>query len=78
MSHTPVYVPPSIRSQGLQIFLDTNAEKHNGLGYKQFYLFLESKVNITNIARAFKVSRPTAVNWLEIYHEEKQLQNKAG
>lgn len=63
--------PPSIRTVGLGKFLDKNKHKHNDMGYTQFCIFLEAKMNITNIARAFNVNRMTALNWFEIYLEER-------
>lgn len=66
------YHPPSLESEGVKLWLDSTKSKHNDLGFKEFKLFLKTKVNITNIARAFGVSRPTAVNWLETYNRQQQ------
>lgn len=63
------YRKPSIRDEGLESYLDKNAEKHNDFGYIEFVKMIESRVNVANLARAFNVSPPTIANWIAILKE---------
>lgn len=40
------------------------------MGYTEFKSLLDAKVNLTNLARAFNVSRPTIIKWIDIFKEE--------
>lgn len=61
----------SIRDIGLKKYLDAHKAEHRGMGYKEFVtLHKDAKQNITNLARAFNISRPTIMKWIDIYKEE--------
>lgn len=64
------YRNPSIKDVGLELFLNSSKEKHNNMGYTEFKSLLDAKVNLTNLARAFNVSRPTIIKWIDIFKEE--------
>lgn len=72
----PRFVPISIEKQGLEAFLNSKADEHRGLGFREFNILaqLDKKgkriVNTSNLARAFNVSRPTMERWLEIYQQK--------
>jgi hypothetical protein len=68
------FLPPSIRSQTLQSYLDNTTTRHNGLDYRIYLILRRAKVNVANRARAFNVVRNTMVNWDKIYSDE--LSNK--
>lgn len=60
----------SIRRVGLKNHLDQTAHHHNNFSYDDFVSMLNSNVNKTNIAKAFKVTRLTVMKWIVIYYEE--------
>lgn len=61
----------SIRNLGLRQYLNANKDDHRGLGYKEFVtLYSAAHQNLTNLSRAFNVSRPTIMKWVDIYKEE--------
>ena len=62
----------SIEDVGLEKFLDSTRDQHNGLGYAEFVQMLNSELNYskTQIATAFGVHRDTIYNWLAIYEKE--------
>lgn len=70
-SHPGVYPNPGIRKDGLKKYLNRTKGDHQKLGYTEFVTLVTSEVNISNLARAFSVSRNTVRKWVEIYHEEK-------
>jgi helix-turn-helix protein len=64
------YRPPSIRDKGLEQFLELTKSKHNGYGYQDFVKLYKADVTLSSMGRAFKVSRQTIENWLQVYKEE--------
>lgn len=65
------YTPPSIKSQGFENFLNKHAGQHRGFGYQIFViLYRDARLNITNLARAFNVSRETIKKYIAHYEDE--------
>jgi len=69
------FLPPSIRRQGLKMYLDNTSNRHNGWDYEAFCKLYNSKVNPSNLARAFKVDRSTMLHWIEVHKEELKSKN---
>lgn len=67
------YKTPSIRDEGLTSYLNSTRTKHKGFGYDEFVTLVQSKVNVSNLARAMGVTRPTIESWLTIYREEQTV-----
>jgi transposase-like protein len=64
--------PMSIRQQGLEFYLDSTAQDHQGYTYKDFERMVSARVDTANLARIFEVSRNTMFKWRTIYKEEQQ------
>lgn len=64
------YSPLSIRTEGLENYLNRTASKHNGFGYAELVKLTDAKVNLANIAKAFTVNRVTITKWLSIHEDE--------
>lgn len=60
----------SIRSIGLETFLDTHRGLHANLGYTDFVGMLEMGVPKRKMARRFSVTAPTIYKWIAIYEAE--------
>jgi len=65
-----------ISDDGLEVYLQGTQSKHRGLGYKVFAILVEAEVNVSNLARAFKVARATIERWRDIYKEEQAKADK--
>ncbi len=61
-----------IKRIGLRAYLDKTAKEHDGFCYSHFVKMIDSGVNQMNLARSFKVSRPTMVRWLKQYDNERK------
>lgn len=64
------YHPPSIKEIGLSAWLDSQKEIHNGFGYKEFVVMVETHVSVSSLARAMNVQNYTIRKWINIYKEE--------
>lgn len=63
--------PNSIRSEGLQAYLDRTKADHNGQGYDDLVFYLKHRVPYSAISRMFNISHRATINkWLLIYREE--------
>ncbi|HVA10602.1 MAG TPA: hypothetical protein VNG32_00350 [Candidatus Dormibacteraeota bacterium] len=64
---------PIIESVGLEFYLNTTADKHNGNDYDDFVELVDRKLRPNNrdIAAEFGVSGPTITHWIEIFDKEK-------
>lgn len=58
-----------IEQLGLKKYLDGTSDIHNDYKYEDFIKMVESGLNATNIAKAFKVDRRTIVHWTNIYEK---------
>lgn len=72
---TERYVPPSIDDQGgIKPFLESTKHKHNGYNYNDLEKLWNwgeaGKMNITNLARMFRVSWITMDGWITRMHKE--------
>lgn len=63
------YKPPSIREQGLPIYLEKTRDDHNGLGWKDFKQRMDLRVPKPKIADDFGMSKQRIWAWVEIYNE---------
>lgn len=61
---------PSIAKEGLRSYLDRTKDQHNDLEYADFVRLFDSKVNKSNLARAFNINRKTLTKWLGVYQDE--------
>lgn len=69
----PKTKPISIRSMGLQEYLDSTALAHNGQGYKEFCFYIKHRVPHSAIGRMFNIgNRRTIGKWVDIYKEEQE------
>lgn len=72
-----IRAPKTIAEQGgLKPYLDSTAERHNGLKYKDFAIRInplrKHPVPKTVIAEDFGVSSATIYSWLKVYKAEKE------
>ena len=74
MPQKPRYIRPSIRVRTLPIHLNETADKHRGLNYRMFRILRDAGVDISNMGRAFNVSRHAMRHWWNIDDEEQQIQ----
>ena len=64
------YVPPTIKQEGLESYLNRTRSLHNGLGFADFSERLRLHVPKTKIAKDFNVSDNTLwKTWLPLYKE---------
>lgn len=64
----------SIRSMGLERYLNATAEEHNNKTYEDFvgYVDQEIRPSLTKIGEKFGVSYVTIGTWIKIYNEEQE------
>lgn len=60
----------SIKTIGLQKYLESTKENHNDYSYTDFIKLYDLKVNMANIAKAFGVDYRTIKYWITIHEEE--------
>lgn len=61
----------SIRVIGLQPYLNSTSDVHNGQGYNDFCFYMKYKVPKSSIGRMFNVNNiATIKKWAKIYEEE--------
>lgn len=66
----------SIRSIGLEHYLNDTRHLHNDQGYDQFKFYLKYRVPHSAIGRMFNISsRDTITKWVTIYNEEQERDN---
>lgn len=62
------YVPPTIKDEGLESYLNRTKAMHNNLGYDDFAERVRLNVPKTKIAKDFNVSDNTIwKTWLPLY-----------
>jgi AraC-like DNA-binding protein len=66
-----------ISADGIEMYLQGTANKHNGMGFKVFEVSIRVNLAKSAIARLFKVSGTTIDNWLAIYRAEQAKADKA-
>ena len=59
----------SIKERGLDNYLNETADIHNGFGY-EIFLKLVDHQDVSNLARAFRVSRNTMTKWVRVYKQQ--------
>lgn len=64
------FKPPTIQEIGLEKYLDSTRDDHNGFGYDELVKRIQLKEPKSVIARAFGVDRRTIDNWIEVYEKE--------
>ncbi len=69
-NNPPPFINPSIEDIGLEKYLNKTVAKHDGRDYNEWEKCIRKEVNISNLARLFNVSRPTAFKWMKIYQKE--------
>ena len=70
------FLPPSIKLEGLEVFLNRTMQKHNMFDYSVFCRLYDAKVNPSNLARAFRVDRKTILRWIKVHKEEQKIEQK--
>lgn len=65
-------VKPSIRTIGLEKYLNDSKDMHNNKGYAEFKEYLKYNVPRAAIGRLFHVGRPTIVKWEGVYKIEEK------
>lgn len=61
--------PKTLEEIGLDTYLDSTKEQHNGFDYSAFKRMYESGVNASNMARSFNVDRRTVAKWVIVYEK---------
>lgn len=69
------FIPPSIRTVGLKVYLNNTVGEHDGYDYDTFVKEIKKGQNATALSRMFTVSRPTIEKWISIYREEQGAVN---
>lgn len=62
----------NIETIGLQSYLDSTKDRHNGEGYDRFVFYLQPKIKLgfSTIGRIMNVNRLTISRWADIYRKE--------
>ena len=66
--------PPTLEEIGLQNYLESSKETHDGYGYSDFLImWQDKKLNKSSIAKLFSVDRRTVARWIEAYQKESEV-----